>query len=94
MSQIQFFYDDEIVTLQGNINAWLRENKDVNIIETNLNSLGKPGTATAGVPSTEKYIFYILYEGRTMMATMDKQEAQEAMVAPAVQATDITNLSN
>ena len=60
MNKIQFFYDQDIVALQEKISHWLMENKDINIIATNLSSIGKP-SLRAGVMSTEKYVFYLLY---------------------------------
>lgn len=75
MNQIQFFYDDELFLLQEKINKWLSENKDAEIISTDLNSLGKP-SPRAGLVTTEKYVFFILYrtkdaDGTTMAATSE-----------------------
>ena len=60
MNLIQFFYDDDLISLQLKINEWLSSNKEKKIIATNLNSLGIPSTK-AGITNSEKYVFYILY---------------------------------
>lgn len=60
MNRIQFFYDDELILLQDKINSWLKENEDIEILSTDLSSLGKP-SARAGIVRTEKYVFFILY---------------------------------
>ena len=66
MNRIQFFYDNDLVALQMKVNDWLSENRQVKIVETNLNSMGKP-TERAGLITSEKHIFYILY------STMDSE---------------------
>lgn len=64
MNQIQFFYDDELILLQEKINSWLSENKDIEIVATDLNSIGKPSTR-AGIVRTEKYVFFIMYRRKS-----------------------------
>lgn len=61
MNKIQIFYSEDLVELQMTVNAWLEEHKQVKILATNLNSVGKP-SHRAGVYNTEKHIFYILYK--------------------------------
>ena len=60
MHKIHFFYDDDLIELELKINDWLERNRQVKIVESNLNSLGKP-SGRAGIVNTEKYVFYILY---------------------------------
>lgn len=76
MNQVKFFYDDELILLQEKINAWLSEHKNIEIISTDLNSLGKP-SSRAGIVRTEKYVFFILYNVKSdqMEATAIAAEA-------------------
>src|ERR1700744_1481394 len=76
MNRIQFFYDDDLIALQLKINEWLSSNKEIKLIETNLNSIGTP-SKRAGITNTEKYVFYILYavgEWENMLAEKSIQE--------------------
>lgn len=93
MNQVQFFYDDELITLQEKINMWLQENKDVTIIQTNLSSLGKP-SPRAGIVNTEKHVFYILYSGRSMVAKQELQVAEQELSTTIIQDTGTVNLIN
>lgn len=94
MNKVQFFYDDDLIGLEQKINDWLSQNKDVKIMETNLNSLGKP-SQRAGIVNTEKYVFYILYSTATRRgaATMEKEEEIITSVTQ-MEATVSGNLSN
>jgi|GEM_PF-1070783 len=60
MNRIQMFYNDDLVALQLTINEWLTEHKEIEIVDANISSLGKP-SQRAGVTSSERHIFYILY---------------------------------
>ena len=83
MNRIQFFYDQDIVALQQKINNWLSQNKDINIVSTNLQSLGKP-SQRAGIISTEKYVFYILYiQTSSSMLTEERTEQEEQPIHSA-----------
>jgi len=76
MNRVQFFYDDDLVALEVKINQWLSANKDLKIIETNINAIGAPSTR-AGITNTEKYVFYILYstpEWKNMVAEQSMEE--------------------
>ncbi|MDR3681661.1 MAG: hypothetical protein P4L41_16960 [Flavipsychrobacter sp.] len=59
MKQVKIFSALDVVTLQYQVNEWLSENKNVDIIETNINSFGTPDAN--GKKSNEKYTFYIIY---------------------------------
>jgi hypothetical protein len=76
MNRIQFFYDDDLIALELKINEWLSSNKEKKIVETNLNSIGKP-SARAGITNTEKYIFYILYTSPEWENIMLEHKAEE-----------------
>jgi hypothetical protein len=80
MNRVQFFYDDELITLQEKINMWLIENRDAKIIATNLSSLGKP-SPRAGIVNTEKHVFYILYNVQNLAAKQELRVAEEEMYA-------------
>lgn len=81
MTRIQFFYDDDIIALELKINEWLSDNKDKKLIETNLNSMGKPSTR-AGITTTEKHIFYILYSTAEWENILLEKTAEES---PAIE---------
>lgn len=88
MNQIQFFYDDELFLLQEKINKWLADNKQVEIIATDLSSLGKP-SPRAGMVTTEKYVFFILYRTNGVIAEATAaSEEQNIPVKPELP-TDI-----
>lgn len=78
MNRIQFFYDDDLIALELKINEWLSSNKEKKIIETNLNSLGKPSTR-AGIINTEKYVFYILYSTAEWENILNEKNAEEIL---------------
>lgn len=93
MNQVQFFYDDELITLQEKINMWLQENKEVKIIATNLSSLGKP-SPRAGIVNTEKYVFYILYSTHSMAAIQELKVAEQEISTTMIKDTGAINLTN
>ncbi len=84
MNKVQFFYDNDLVALEQKINEWLSFHKEAKVIETNLNSFGKP-SQRAGVMSTEKYVFYILYiPGQRRESTTMEKKAEEMASTTAV----------
>ena len=93
MNRIQFFYDDDLIGLELKINEWLSSNKEKKIIETNLNSLGKPSTR-AGITNTEKYIFYILYSTPEWENILLEKVEEESVVEDQVHAKIGSNVSN
>ncbi len=78
MNLIQFFYDDDLISLQLKINEWLASNNEKKIITTNLNSLGIPSTR-AGITNTEKYVFYILYSTPEWENILTEKQAEEIL---------------
>ena len=78
MNRIQFFYDDDLIALQLKINEWLSSNREIIIIETNLNSLGVPSTK-AGITNTEKYVFYILFSTTEWGNVLSEKNAAEVI---------------
>ena len=94
MNKVQFFYDDDLVALEQKINEWLSLNKEIKIIETNLNSLGKP-SQRAGILTTEKYVFYILYTAAAWETIAMEKKAEESMPASeSLEAKIGVNLTN
>ncbi len=71
MNKVQLFYDDDLISLEQKINEWLSFHTEIKIVQTNLTSFGKP-SQRAGIVTTEKHVFYILYE------TQQKEHASEA----------------
>ena len=78
MNRIQFFYDDDLIALQLKINEWLSQNKSITIIATNLSSIGKP-SQRAGIVSTEKHVFYIVYSTNDWESLVMEQKTEEAI---------------
>lgn len=60
MARIKLFAAGDITMLENSINEWLLENKGIQIIRSNINSLA--GHWEAGdTHRIEKFVFYILY---------------------------------
>ncbi len=83
MNRVQFFYDDELILLQEKINSWLKEHDDIEILSTDLSSLGKP-SARAGVVRTEKYVFFILYRTKDNVISAVAEAALSDTEAPSL----------
>jgi hypothetical protein len=60
MKKIALFSATDISELQYQINGWLADNKDVDIIETNLTTVSKT-VRLSQKDEGELYTFYILY---------------------------------
>ncbi|GGH77244.1 hypothetical protein HNQ91_004169 [Filimonas zeae] len=52
MKKVKIFAADAYDRLQQVVNEWLRENKDINVLTSNLETVQKTAT---------EYLFYILY---------------------------------
>ena len=83
MNRVQFFYDEELILLQEKINGWLKENDGIEILATDLSSLGKP-SARAGVVRTEKYVFFILYRKKEDTISAIAEAALSDTEAPSL----------
>jgi len=74
MKKVQLFSANNIEDLQQKINTWLANNKDINVIETNLNTINKPDTIA--LLDAELYSFYILYDIVNQKAKEKEQQLQ------------------
>ncbi len=83
MNRVQFFYDDELILLQDKINSWLKENEYIEILSTDLSSLGKLSTR-AGIVRTEKYVFFILYRTKEDKLAMAAAASLSDVATPDV----------
>ena len=78
MNRIQFFYDEDIISLEMKVNEWLLTNKEIKIINSNLQTLGAP-SSRAGITNGEKYVFFILYSV-TAWETLLSEKATEEII--------------
>ncbi|HXS35227.1 MAG TPA: hypothetical protein VN721_00890 [Flavipsychrobacter sp.] len=86
MKKVHFFSDTDISVLQKSINEWLANNKNIEIIETGLNSLNQSDTKNNNI---EKYTFYILY-----LTISQEAQAIEALIEqskPTIESTEVKN---
>lgn len=85
MKKIQLFASPTIISLQLKINDWLAENKDTDIIETNITALAKVSVLGSDNETEGQYAFYVLYnssgEGEENVLTASKQMPSELIEA-------------
>ncbi len=92
MTKVQLFYDDDLIALELKINDWLSQHRDISILESNLSSLGKP-SQRAGIVTTEKYVFYILYKITINEDVVMRHITEEQIITPpAPPEVDISTL--
>jgi|GEM_PF-3253342 len=59
MKQVKIFSAFDTDTLQYQVNEWLSANKNIEILESNMNAF--PIVEGKGKPEKEKFTFYILF---------------------------------
>jgi len=84
MKKVKFFVSLDIGSLEQEVNEWLAEHKDVEIVETNISSFAEPGIKQA-VP--DRYTFYILYS--ILNSALAEVKALVEEETPSIEATDI-----
>lgn len=84
MSQkIQLFTATNMPALQSEINLWLAEHPDIELIATNITSLAKVNVLSSDAQTEGEYAFYILYRphgdeaDETMLSELQEQLPSE-----------------
>ncbi|MGN6568299.1 MAG: hypothetical protein ACTHJ0_10125 [Flavipsychrobacter sp.] len=85
MKKVKFFVALDINSLELEVNEWLAEHKDAEVLETNISSFAEPGAAKQNVP--DRYTFYILYN--SLNSTLAEVKALVAEEQPSIEATEI-----
>ncbi|MBS1688772.1 MAG: hypothetical protein JSS96_08605 [Bacteroidetes bacterium] len=83
MKKVKLFSAFDITALELEVNGWLAEHKDVEIIETNISSFAK----STRQHNPDRYTFYILYN--TLNHTLAEVKALIEEEKPSVEATEI-----
>jgi len=85
MKKVKLFSAVDIMSLELEVNEWLAEHKDVEIIETNISSFAEPETTRQHNP--DRYTFYILYN--TLNHAIAEVKAMIEEEKPSIEATEI-----
>ncbi|HTM66394.1 MAG TPA: hypothetical protein VL093_08750 [Flavipsychrobacter sp.] len=88
MTEIQFFTDTDIASLQDQINEWLCRHKAIRVINSNISSLVMPDLL-GEMQGKEKHVFFILYSTSAKTDSSHKQMTAVNIIAE----TDEQNLS-
>lgn len=82
MFNLKIFAARSITELQENVNMWLKSNRDISILRSNMNTLPDPSVA-------EQYIYHILYTSSENQAEELLEMAAEVKPEDTVEATEI-----
>ncbi len=92
MNQVQFFYDEDLMTLQGQINMWLRDNRAIDVVETHF-AMGGSSSNVPGVKDKAAFVFCIFYRTNSQHI-MQEQVSAVQEIAGLINDSVTINMTN
>jgi hypothetical protein len=79
MNSVKFFSDSDSAVLEDSINNWLALHPNIQVIQSNINSIVKPDLL-GNMTSIEKHVFYILYTTKKARKIKEHTAANVEMI--------------